>query len=102
VRTHEIDVILIRHFSPSFDERRIVAADLIAKLMLMIVPLMFFRKCGRIARVTFITPKTFTSNCSRTFSSEIASNTPKPALLMSASIFPNRAMPAAIACSMLY
>ncbi len=70
----------------------------------MTVPPLFARKCGRTARVTSMTPNTFTSNCSPTFSRGVASNrpnSPNPALLTSASIRPNRSMPDAIARSML-
>jgi hypothetical protein len=72
--------------------------------MLMINPLLFFLKCGSIARVTSMTPKTLTPNCSCTFSRAIPSSTPnvlKPALLINASILPNRAVPDSIVWRML-
>ena len=59
---------------------------------------------GEMARLTAITPKVFVSNTSLITSSEVTScapNKPIAALFTTASIFPNRSIPFAIALEML-
>ena len=67
-------------------------------------PSPLLRICGRIARVTRMAPNRLVSNTSRIFSSLICSSKalpPRPALLTSTSISPNRSMPFATAASTL-
>lgn len=74
------------------------------ELTFMISPAPLVRECGSIARLTCITPHTFTSCCFRRLSGSVASRAPKSrdhASFIATSMRPNGAMPTAIAPGML-